>query len=144
MTPMEVSNLSQKSTEHLEFLPKPCLALFNHEAGEVRLIPAGCGRESLDFLLHRFAENGTCEAFASETGPLTDTSAEGGERVGRMELFAGAIASYKNSHSHRDVDLDNPSEAIKIILIYPSEPTKTRSSKLERQLGPKAPVLKIL
>ena len=43
------------------------------------------------------------EAFAPETGQLTDTSAEGGERVGRMELFAGAIASYKNPHSHRDV-----------------------------------------
>jgi hypothetical protein len=55
------------------------------------------------------------EAFAPEAGPLTDTSAEGGERVGRMELFAGAIASYKNPHSHRDVDLDNPSEAIEIV-----------------------------
>lgn len=56
-------------------------------------------------------------AFAPEAGPLTDTSAEGGERVGRMELFADAIASYKNPHSHRDVDLDNPSEAIEIILL---------------------------
>jgi len=57
------------------------------------------------------------EAFAPEAGSLTDTNAEGGERVGRMELFAGAIASYKNPHSHRDVNLDNPSEAIEIILL---------------------------
>jgi len=46
-------------------------------------------------------------AFSSDTGPLTDMNAEGGERVGRMELFAGAIASYKNPHSHRDVNLDD-------------------------------------
>jgi uncharacterized protein (TIGR02391 family) len=57
------------------------------------------------------------ETFAPEAGSLTDTNAEGGERVGRMELFAGAIASYKNPHSHRDVNPDYPSEAIEIILL---------------------------
>ena len=56
-------------------------------------------------------------AFSPETGPLADMNAEGGERVGRMELFAGAIASYKNPHSHRDVDLNDPSEAIELILL---------------------------
>ena len=35
-------------------------------------------------------------AFAPETGPLTDPNMDRGEQVGRMELFAGAIASYKN------------------------------------------------
>jgi uncharacterized protein Ymh len=56
-------------------------------------------------------------AFAPEGGPLTDLTGEGGERVGRMELFAGAIASYKNPHSHRDVNLDDPHEALEIIYL---------------------------
>jgi uncharacterized protein (TIGR02391 family) len=56
-------------------------------------------------------------AFGPENGPLTDMSAEPGERQGRMELFAGAIASYKNPHSHRDVNLDDPYEALEIIFL---------------------------
>jgi uncharacterized protein (TIGR02391 family) len=56
-------------------------------------------------------------AFASEGGPLTDESADPGERVARMELFAGAIGSYKNPHSHRNVALDDPDEAAEIIML---------------------------
>lgn len=56
-------------------------------------------------------------AFAPENGPLTDQSAEGGEKSGRLQFFVGAIACYKNPHSHRDVDLDDPAEAIEIILL---------------------------
>jgi uncharacterized protein (TIGR02391 family) len=56
------------------------------------------------------------EAFR-DNGPLADMIAEAGERVGRMELFAGAIGSYKNPHSHRDVDLNDPAEAVEIILL---------------------------
>lgn len=56
-------------------------------------------------------------AFKPKTGPLTDKAADAGEREGRMALFAGALASYKNPHSHRDVNLDDPAEAIEIILL---------------------------
>jgi hypothetical protein len=56
-------------------------------------------------------------AFLPENGPLSDINAEAGERVGRMDLFCGAIACYKNPHSHRDVDLSDPAEAIEIILL---------------------------
>jgi uncharacterized protein (TIGR02391 family) len=57
------------------------------------------------------------ESFAPDKGPLSDTTAERGEQVARMELFAGAIGSYKNPHSHRDVDLNDPAEAVEIILL---------------------------
>jgi uncharacterized protein (TIGR02391 family) len=50
-------------------------------------------------------------------GPLSDPNMDSGEQVGRMDLFAGAIASYKNPHSHRDVDFDDPQQAIEIILL---------------------------
>jgi uncharacterized protein (TIGR02391 family) len=56
-------------------------------------------------------------AFAEKNGPLTDMSVEPGERVARMELFAGAIGSYKNPHSHRNVVLDDPDEAAEIIML---------------------------
>ena len=56
-------------------------------------------------------------AFDPQTGPLTDMEAERAEREARSALFAGAIGSYKNPHSHRDVPLDNPIEAMEVILL---------------------------
>lgn len=57
------------------------------------------------------------KAFHPENGPLTDRSAIVAEREARLALFAGAIGSYKNPQSHRDVRLDDPKEAIEIILL---------------------------
>jgi uncharacterized protein (TIGR02391 family) len=45
------------------------------------------------------------KAFRPEGGPLTDASAEGGEREALMFLMQGAIGSYKNPHSHRKQEL---------------------------------------
>ena len=56
------------------------------------------------------------EAF-KEGGPLADPQAEKGEQVGRMNLFMGAIACYKNPHSHRDVQLNSPEEAVEIVML---------------------------
>jgi imidazolonepropionase-like amidohydrolase len=60
MTPAEASDLGQKSIEHLEFVPKSCHALLDSVAGGApRNVPSGCDPQSLDELLHRFAQNGT-------------------------------------------------------------------------------------
>lgn len=57
------------------------------------------------------------QAFDPQEGPLTDKAAEKAEREARSALFAGAIGSYKNPHSHRYVALDDPDEAAEIIML---------------------------
>lgn len=57
------------------------------------------------------------QAFHPETGALRDRSTEAGEREARAALFAGAIGSYKNPHSHRDVSLNDPDEAFETIML---------------------------
>lgn len=57
------------------------------------------------------------KAFHRDTGPLRDPAQEEGEREALTHLFAEAIGSYKNPHSHRNVPLDDPIEAIEIMLL---------------------------
>lgn len=57
------------------------------------------------------------KAFDPNNGPLSDMEAEDAEREARSALFAGAIGSYKNPHSHRDVHLNDPAEAVEIIML---------------------------
>jgi uncharacterized protein (TIGR02391 family) len=56
-------------------------------------------------------------AFHKDNGPLTDQGAEDAEKEALSALFAGAIGSYKNPHSHRNVPLDNPRDAAEIIML---------------------------
>lgn len=71
---------------------------------------AGAGNEVIGVRLMR-------DAFKPEGGVLTDPASESGERTARMELFAGAIGSYKNPNSHRDVNMEDPTEAVEIIML---------------------------
>lgn len=50
------------------------------------------------------------------TGPLTDTSAAGGEQEGMRALFSGAYAVLRNPAGHREVDYDDVAEAAEAVL----------------------------
>ena len=54
------------------------------------------------------------EAFKAD-GRLTDPNAEGGEKVALMQLFSGAIGSFKNPASHRTVEFSDPLEAAEVV-----------------------------
>jgi len=56
-------------------------------------------------------------AFDPEVGPLADTDRLKAERQAMSDLFAGAIGLYKNPHSHRNVSLTDPREAVEMIVL---------------------------
>jgi uncharacterized protein (TIGR02391 family) len=51
------------------------------------------------------------KAFHPDTGPLSRPSDTPAERESLGHLFAGAIGSYKNPHSHKMVGLNDPRDA---------------------------------
>lgn len=55
-------------------------------------------------------------AFDSNGGPLTDNVIPVAERTALAHLFAGAIGSYKNPHSHRNVTIE-PIESVEMIVL---------------------------
>lgn len=56
-------------------------------------------------------------AFDPENGPLRIPDHEDSEREGLAHLFAGAYGSYKNPPSHRRPGLDDPLDAIGMIML---------------------------
>lgn len=52
-----------------------------------------------------------------EEGKLAVPDLDPGERIGIMELFAGAIGTFKNPSSHRQVDYSDSTEALEVILL---------------------------
>ncbi len=56
------------------------------------------------------------KAFHTDTGKLTDSNQPKSERQARSDLFAGAIGSYKNPGSHRNVNV-TAEEAVEVIVL---------------------------
>jgi uncharacterized protein (TIGR02391 family) len=50
-----------------------------------------------------------------ESGPLTDPNAPKSEQAALRELFSGAISSFKNPASHREVQFDDVDEVVDLI-----------------------------
>jgi uncharacterized protein (TIGR02391 family) len=57
------------------------------------------------------------KAFNPKTGPLTRLKDLMAEREALMSLFVGAVGSYKNPHSHRNVVLNDAAEAQEIVML---------------------------
>lgn len=57
------------------------------------------------------------KAFDKATGPLSDMSQPEPEREALAHLFAAAIGSYKNPHSHRTVTISDRAEAQEIVVL---------------------------
>ena len=57
------------------------------------------------------------KAFNPDKGPLARQTDAPAEREGLMHLFSGAILSYKNPHSHRFIQLSDPSEAWEQVML---------------------------
>lgn len=57
------------------------------------------------------------KAFDKVTGPLSDQKQPESEREALAHLFAGAIGSYKNPHSHRTVTISDPTEAQEMVIL---------------------------
>lgn len=71
---------------------------------------AGFAQEELGVSLMR-------KAFNKDTGPLRNVSHPVAEQEALSNLFAGAIGSYKNPHSHRTVNIGDPREAQEMVLL---------------------------
>jgi uncharacterized protein (TIGR02391 family) len=74
-------------------------------------------RNACEFGNERYGVQLMRDAFHSERGPLTDLAALVPEREARAALFVGLIGSYKNPLSHQDLDMDDPHEAIEMIIL---------------------------
>ena len=74
-------------------------------------------RTACNFPLTDIGEKLMRKAFDINNGPLTDPSLPEGERLALQHLFAGAIGSYKNPQSHRNVSITDSTGAVEMIIL---------------------------
>jgi uncharacterized protein (TIGR02391 family) len=77
---------------------------------------AGYGGNRLGVQMMRDAFSPAGSKARSKAGPLTDASALEAEQESMRDLFVGAIGAMKNPSSHRDVEFDDPGEAVEMIM----------------------------
>ncbi|MEM8949889.1 MAG: TIGR02391 family protein [Pseudomonadota bacterium] len=56
-------------------------------------------------------------AFGTDNGKLTDRRASEAERKARLNLFSGAMGSYKNPLSHRHLNIETLREAVELVMV---------------------------
>lgn len=74
-------------------------------------------RNAGNFSLEDFGVSLMRKAFDKTNGPLTDPKLPESEREALAHLFAGAIGSYKNPQSHRNVSITEPTEVVEMIVL---------------------------
>lgn len=84
-------------------------AAFKEVEVRVRIL-SGLGKGDLGVSLMR-------KAFHTDSGILTNKDQEPGERQAISDLFAGAIGCFKNPGSHHDIDFDDPTEVVELIML---------------------------
>lgn len=57
------------------------------------------------------------QAFKPNDGPLSNPATDAGEQESMMHLFGGAIGTFKNPSSHRNVNYDEPIFAAEAVLL---------------------------
>ena len=74
-------------------------------------------RNAAGFASHEHGVSMIRRAFNKDNDPLRRKTDPEAEREALMSLFAGAIGSYKNPHSHRTVEMTDPAEAQEMVLL---------------------------
>jgi uncharacterized protein (TIGR02391 family) len=74
-------------------------------------------REAGGFTSDDYGEELVRAAFDPTKGPLRRDADPKGEKRALGHLFAGALGSYKNPHSHRSVKIADPIEAQEMVIL---------------------------